>query len=74
VVGVISPVGDEGIGFDLSRERLGLCDVVGLAAREAERQRIAQGIDDRMDFCREATTRAADGLVEAPFLRAPALC
>jgi len=63
VVGVISPVGDEGIGFDLSRERLGLCDVVGLAAREAERQRIAQGIDDGMDFCREATTRAADGLV-----------
>ena len=74
MVGVVSFVGEEGVGFDLGSQRFGLGDVMDLATGETERQRISQGIDDGMDFGREATTRAADGLVEAPFLRAPALC
>ena len=45
-----------------------------LAAGEAERQGIAQGVDDHMDFGGQAAARAAYGLVDAPFLRAPALC
>jgi hypothetical protein len=51
-----------------------LRDIVNLPTREAERQRIAQRVDDYMDFRREPAARAADGLVETPFLRAPALC
>ena len=60
--------------LDLRGQRLGLGDVVDLAAGEAERQGIAQGIGDGMDFRRQPATRAPYGLVETPFFRAPALC
>lgn len=73
-VGVVAFVAEEGFGLHFSREGLGLGDVVNLAAGEAERQRIAQGVDDHMDLGGQAAARAAYGLVEAPFLRAPALC
>jgi hypothetical protein len=58
----------------LGGEHLGLCDVVRLAAGEAYRERVAQGIDDGVYLCREAAARAAYGLIASPFLRAPALC
>ena len=74
MVGVISFVGEQGLGLDKRQQRVGLRDVMDLPAREAERQRIAQGVDDHMDFRREPAARAADGLVETPFLRAPAEC
>ena len=53
---------------------VGLGDVVRVAPGETECQWIAQRIDDYVDFCRKTAARAADGLVKAPFLRAPALC
>ena len=74
MIGVIPLIGQQGFRFDQGRERFGLRDIVNLPTREAERQRIAQGVDDYMDFRREPAARAADGLVETPFLRAPALC
>jgi hypothetical protein len=40
---------------------------VGLATGEAERQRIAQGIDDHMDFRRQPAARTAYGLVASIF-------
>jgi len=52
-----------------SSERFDLCDVVNPADGEADRQRIAQRVDDHMDFGREPAARAADGLAAAPFLR-----
>jgi hypothetical protein len=58
----------------LGGQRLRLRDVVDVAAGETERQGISQGVDERMDFCRQSAARAAYGLVAAPFLRAPALC
>ena len=74
MVGVISLVGEQGLRLDKRQQRVGLCDVMDLPTREAQRQRIAQGVDDHMDFRREPAARAADGLVETPFLRAPAEC
>jgi hypothetical protein len=71
---VVAFVGEEGLGPHLGGERFGLVDVVDLPAGETERQRVAQGVDDHMDFGGQAAARAAYGLVEAPFLRAPALC
>ena len=62
------------LAIDLGRQRFGLGDVVSVATGEAERQWIAKGIDNHVDFRREAAARAADGLVAPPFLRAPALC
>ena len=74
MVGVVSFVGEEGVGFDLGSQRFGLGDVMDLATGETERQRISQGIDDGMDFRREAAARVPYGLIETPFFRAPALC
>ena len=53
MVGVISLVGEQGLRLDKRQQRVGLRDVMDLPTREAERQRIAQGIDDHMDFSRE---------------------
>lgn len=73
-VGVVAFVGEEGFGLHFGGECSGLVDVVDMPAGEAERQRIAEGVDDHMNFGGRAAARAAYGLVEAPFLRAPALC
>ena len=73
-VGIVALVAEEGFGRHFSREGLSLGDVVDLAAGEAERQRVAESVDDHMDLGGQAASRAAYGLVETPFLRAPALC
>ena len=73
-VGVVALVAEEGFGLRFRGEGFSLGDVVDLAAGEAERQRIAQGVDDHMDLGGQAAARAAYGLVDPPFLRAPALC
>ena len=73
-VGVITLVAEEGFGLHFSREGFSLGDVVDLSARQAERQRVAQGVDDHMDLGGRAAARATYGLVDPPFLRAPALC
>ena len=73
-VGVVALVAEVGFGLHFSGEGFSLGDVVDLAAGEAERQRVAQGVDDHMDLGGRAAARAAYGLVEPPFLRAPALC
>ena len=72
--GVAALVAEEGFGLRFGGKGLGLGDVVDLAAGKAERQRVAQGVDNHMDLGGQAAARAAYGLVEAPFLRAPALC
>ena len=74
MIGVISLIAEQGFGRDKRQQCGGLRDVMDLPTREVERQRIAQGVDDHMDFRREPTTRAANGLIEPPFLRAPAEC
>ena len=73
-VGVIALVAEEGFGLRFGGESFSLGDVVDLAAGEAERQRVAEGVDNHMDLGGQAAARAAYGLVDAPFLRAPALC
>ena len=73
-VGVVALVAEEGFGLGFSREGFSLGDIVDLAAGEAERQRIAQGVDDDMNFGGQPATQATYGLVETPFFRAPALC
>ena len=73
-VGVVAFVAEAGLRLHFSGEGFSLGDVVDLAASEAERQRIAESVDDHMDLGGRAAARAAYGLVETPFLRAPALC
>ena len=73
-VGGVALVAEEGFGLHFGREGFSLGDVVDLAAGEAERQRVAQGVDDHMDLGGPAAARAAYGWVDTPFLRAPVLC
>jgi hypothetical protein len=47
---------------------------VDLAFCQRRFQRVAEGVDDDMDFRCQSAARAADGLIFAPFLSAPALC
>ena len=70
----LSLVAEKGFGLDLGRQPFRLGDVVSVARGEAERQWIAKGVDDHVDFRGETAARAADGLVVTPFFRAPALC
>lgn len=66
-VRVIAFVAKKCAGLDLGGQGFGLGDVVDLAAGEAQRDRIAEGIDDHVDFGRETAARAPDGLVAAVF-------
>ncbi len=64
---------DEGVRVSLGQEIRRGDKVVGLPWGDGERDRVAQGIHKRMDLRGQPTTGAAEGLVLAPFLRAPAL-
>jgi hypothetical protein len=48
---IISFVGQESFRFDLFEKRFRHTDVGSLAWRQCDRNRIAQGVDERMDFC-----------------------
>ena len=49
-------------------------NIVDVTARQNKPDRIAQGVGERMDFACQTAPGASDGLVLAPFFRAPALC
>jgi hypothetical protein len=74
VIRVIALVCQQSPWLDRRQQRRSLRDIVNLTAGQYESQRIAEGIDDRVDFGREPAARAADRLLEPPFLSAPALC
>ena len=67
-IGIISLVAEEGV-------RVGVfaCQVVILTRRQHQFDRIAQGINKRMDFGRQSPAGSPNGL-RAVFFRAPALC
>ena len=72
-ISVVTFVGKDGFGLNLPGERFGLCNVMNLARRKAHRERIAEGVNDSVNLCRQPAARSSYGFV-APFLSAPALC
>jgi hypothetical protein len=50
LVGIEGFVGQQCIGCHLWQQRIGTLQIMGLAWRQKERERIAQRIDKRMDF------------------------
>jgi hypothetical protein len=75
LVGVISLVGQESVGLELRQEGIGSLQIVGLTWRQQEPQRVAQGIDESVNFCAQSASAEPDGFVVLGlFLRAPALC
>jgi hypothetical protein len=70
---VVSLIAKQGIRIDAVDQLLRASQIVGLPRREHQFDRIAQGIDERMDFGRQSAAGSADRLF-AVFFRAPALC
>lgn len=73
-VGIEDPVSDQYAGFQVGQKVIGPFQVVSLAGGDQETGGIAQRVGAGVDLGAQPTTRAADGLIVAPFLRAPALC
>src|SRR3954452_15648165 len=66
--------GNERLGLKLWQQGIGSSQIVLLTAGEMKADRIAERIDGGVDFRAQPSTRASDGLILTPFLRAPALC
>ncbi len=73
-VGVESLVSNDRLRVSLGQEIRRGDKIVGLPWGDGECDGVAQGIHKRMDLRGQPATGAAEGLVLAPLLRAPALC
>ena len=76
MVGVISLVGDGGIGVDTVDQIMGKGDVVALAGRADQSDRQAERLGGGVDLGAQASARPAQALGMSPPLtvRAPAAC
>ena len=72
-VGVERLVGDQGAGVDGLDERFSASQIVVLARAEHHLDRIAEGIDERVNLGGQSAAGSADGL-RTVFFWAPALC
>ncbi len=73
-IGIEGLVRQQGPGRHIRQQRVGPLQIMGLARRQQEVQRIAQGIDKRMYLGAQPAFAAPDRLVFAVFFCAPALC
>ena len=74
-VGVEGLVGQQGGGFQVRDEGVGALQIVGLAWRQQEPERVAERVDQGVDLGAQSAPAASDRFVVLGlFLRAPALC
>lgn len=73
LLGIEGLVGDQHIGRDIGKQRVGSVQVMSLARRKMEAGRIAERIHGGVDLGAQSAFAAADRL-RAVFLSAPALC
>jgi len=73
LIGVVSLVGNERTRIGIFEQRLRAIQVMVLPWRQHQVARITQGIDERVNFGGQSSTRSADRL-RTVFFRAPALC
>jgi hypothetical protein len=73
-VGIERFVGDERLGLKLREQRIGPSQVMLLTAGQVKADRIAKRIHQRVDLGGQPALAAADGLILAQFLGAPAAC
>ena len=74
LVGIEGFVRQQGIGLHPGQQDIRPLQIVGLARGQKEGERIAQGIDQGVDFGAQPAFAAPDRLVLADFFWAPALC
>lgn len=67
-------VGEQSVGRNLRQQHIVPVQIAGLTACEMRADGVAQGIDRSMNLGTQRAFAASDGLVEAPFFSAPALC
>ena len=72
-IGVERLVGDQSAGIDGFDERLSASQIVILARAEHHLDRIAEGVDERVNLGGQSAAGSADGL-RTVFFWAPALC
>jgi hypothetical protein len=74
LVGIERLVGNECLGLKLWEQRIGSSQVMRLTAGEMKADRIAERIDGGVDLGGQPALAAADRLILAQFLGAPAAC
>lgn len=74
LVSIKSFVCQQRIGLQLRQQRVGPLQIMRLTRGQEEGERIAQGIDQGVDFGAQSAFAAPDRLVFAVFFLAPALC
>ena len=73
-IGVESLVGEQRIGGEVRQEGVGALQIMRLPGGEQKFDRVAECVDQGMDLGAQPAFAAADRLVLAIFLGAPALC
>jgi len=74
LIGIEAFVGEHHVGRNLPQQHIGPVQIAGLTAGEMKADGVAQGIDRSMNLGAQPAFAATDGLVEASFFSAPALC
>jgi len=66
-ISVVGLVCDQGLRIGIFNQALGASQIVDLACREHQIGRIAQGVNEGVNFCCQSATRSADSLVAVFF-------
>lgn len=72
--GVVSSVGQKLPSLQVAQQGVSPLQVVRLTGREEETRRVAERVTGGVNLRTQSAAAASDGLVFAPFFRAPALC
>ena len=73
LIGIEALVGEQDVGFELRQQGISPLQIARLSSGEMESSGVAESIDGCVDLGAQSALAASDGLLRAPFLRAPAL-
>lgn len=65
-IAIVGPVSKHKLGMPSIQQGLGGTALMGLSRREHKVQRVAVGIAEQMDFCRDAPAGSPESLVQEP--------
>lgn len=71
LIGIEGLVGQQSVGLHIRQQRIGALQIMGLAGGKQEGERIAEGVDQGVNFGAQPAFAASDRLV---FFWEPALC
>ena len=74
LIGIERLIGKQHVRPHVRQKFIRANQVMGLSAGQMETNRIAEGINQGVDFRAQSTARPAERLVDAGFFLAPALC